>query len=330
MKNKILKSTHEGILNLGNAEIEVAVLENGKRIITQSGVFKALDRPARGNARVIGIPVFMDAQNLQPFIDEELKGVINKVTYLNKNGKTQEGYDASILPLVSDLYLKARESGAIVNQNQLETAKKAEILVRSLAKVAITALIDEATGYQYDRERDELQKILKLYISAELLKWQKTFPDSYYMEIFRLNGWNYTLQDIKKRPGVIGTWTNKIIYEQLPEGVLDELRKKTPKSESGNFTARLFQSLTPDTGHPHLSAQLNQVIAIMRVSDNWQHFIQNFNKMLDRKNAHLQLKSEDLEYNPNNDKKQDNTSTFDKQLKGLLNVLPPKKDDSNR
>ncbi len=30
-------------------------------------------RPARGNSRVIGIPVFMDAKNLQAFIDEDLR-----------------------------------------------------------------------------------------------------------------------------------------------------------------------------------------------------------------------------------------------------------------
>lgn len=65
-----LKATHEGVLRLANSELDVAVLENGQRIITHNGVFRALDRPARGNARVIGIPAFMDAKNLQPFIDE--------------------------------------------------------------------------------------------------------------------------------------------------------------------------------------------------------------------------------------------------------------------
>lgn len=270
----------------------------------------------------------MDAQNLQPFINEELRAVIDKVEYINKNGKVLEGFDANILPLVSDLYLRAREAGVITNPNQLATAKKAEILVRSLAKVAITALIDEATGYQYDRERDELQKILKIYISEELLKWQKTFPDTYYIEIFRLNGWNYTIRDIQKRPGVIGKWTNKIIYEQLPKGILEELKKKTPKSSSGNYTSRFFQSLTLDTGHPHLSAQLNQVIAIMRISDNWQEFINNFNKMVSRKNGQLELKFEDLEYKPEIEDKTKITN-FDKQLKGLLNVPPPRKENND-
>ena len=60
----MLKATHEGKLQIGNMELSVAVLEDGTRIIKQSDVFKALGRPARGNARVIGIPTFMDAKNL--------------------------------------------------------------------------------------------------------------------------------------------------------------------------------------------------------------------------------------------------------------------------
>nr|WP_255489844.1 P63C domain-containing protein [Dysgonomonas sp. 25] len=38
------------------------------------------------------------------------------------------------------------------------------------------------------------------------------FPDTFYYEIFRLKGWDYTVSGIKKRPGVIGTWTKELIY----------------------------------------------------------------------------------------------------------------------
>ena len=291
---KILKATHEGTLKLGGTELDVAVLENGQRIITQTGVFKALDRPTRGNSRVIGIPVFMDAKNLQPFIDEDLRKVINKVEYLDKKGKTQQGFDANILPLVSDLYLKAREAGVITAANQRETARKAEILVRSLARVGITALVDEATGYQYERERDALQIVLKAYIGEELLKWQKTFPDTFYQEIFRLHKWDYTVKGINKRPGVIGKWTNQFIYEQLPKGVLEELKAKTPKTPEGKYKAKFFQSLTPDIGHPKLNSQIYEVVGIMKISDNWQDFISNFNRKLNREKGLLEINFDNI------------------------------------
>ncbi len=275
---KKLKATHEGKLKLGDSELDVAVLEDGTRVITQAAVFKALDRPVRGTTRVIKIPTFMDAKNLQPFISKDLEAVIKKVEYKNLNGKDQEGFDANIIPLVSDLYLRAREAGEL-HPSQHATAMKAEILVRSLAKLGITALVDEATGYQYERERDELQKILKSYVSEELLPWQKTFPDEFYIQIFRLKGWDYNTKSIKRRPGVVGHWTNNLIYKQLPPGVLEELKSKTPKSEAGNYTARLFQSLTSDIGSPHLQNQLVSVITLMKISKDWDDFMNKFNQL---------------------------------------------------
>ncbi|MET0462244.1 MAG: P63C domain-containing protein [Chitinophagaceae bacterium] len=331
-KEKLLKATHEGLLQLGNADLEVAVLENGQRIIGYNAVFKALDRPSRGNSRMIGVPAFMDAQNLQPFIDEGLRGVISKVDYTDKNGKVQAGFDANILPLVSDLYLKAREAGAITLTTQLETAKKAEILVRSLAKVAISALIDEATGYQYVREKDELQKILRAYIAEELLPWQKRFPDVFYKELFRLNGWDYTVNGIKRRPGVIGTWTNKLVYEQLPDGVLEELKAKTPKSQSGNYTARFFQSLTADTGDPHLTAQIQQVVTLFQLSDNMQHMWSQFEKLKIRQSGQLELPfqfddsghTKEPHYEPNK------LSGFNNKLRKALDYNPKKEGEDEK
>lgn len=317
MSNKILKATHEGILTLGNAELNVAVLENGQRIITQTAVFKALGRDARGNARIDQIPAFMDAKNIQEFVDEEVKSLIKRVDYLDRNNKQQQGYDAKILPAVAEIYLKARDKDVLI-KTQLDTAKKAEILIRSLARMAIEALVDEATGYQYVREKDALQLILKAYINKELLKWQKTFPDTFYYEIFRLNGWDYTINGIKKRPGVIGKWTNELIYNQLPKGVLDELKEKTPKNEAGNYTARFFQSLTPNVGHPALNAQLYKVIGIMQISSGWNEFKSNFNRMVDRNNGQLEIDFDRIEKSIDNEEKSQ-LSDFNKSLLGAIN-----------
>ncbi|WP_236846049.1 P63C domain-containing protein [Campylobacter devanensis] len=268
----ILKSLADGILKIGDTELDVSVLDNGDRVITHSAVFRALGREPRGNSRIDQIPAFMDAKNLQSLISSDLQCLIKRVPYLDKNGKEKEGYKADILPLVADLYLKARDK-EILTANQHDTAKKAEMLIRSLARVGITALVDEATGYQYERERDELQKILKAYISEELLKWEKRFPDDFYKEIFRLNGWDFTVSGIKKRPGVIGKWTNTLIYNELPAGVLQELKENTPKN------ARYHQRLTPDIGQPNLTAQIYKVIGIMQSSDNMQEMWERFKKI---------------------------------------------------
>lgn len=161
--------------------------------------------------------------------------------------------------------------------------------------------------------------------SSELLPWQRQFPDTFYREIFRLNGWDYTYKTIKERPSVVGKWTNMIIYNQLPKGVLDELKIKTPKSESGNYVTRFHQSLTTDIGQPHLQAQLNSVISVMEISDNWKQFISLFNKLVDRRAGQTELVFSDLEPQPET-KKIENPTGFDRLLKGVSSVLPENKE----
>lgn len=333
MKKIILKATHEGKITIGENELAVAVLEDGTRVITQSAVFKAFGRTKRGrmkdDIRVPNMPAFIDANNVQPYINQDLRAVLNTITYLSKNGNESTGYDANILPLMCKMYLDARQE-KVLKIAQLPLARASEILLLGLSKIGITALVDEATGYQYEREKDALQIILKAFINEELLKWQKMFPDTFYFEIFRLNKWDYTVNGINKRPGVIGKWTKELIYKQLPKGVLEELKLKTPKSELGNYTARFFQSLTPDIGHPALTAQIYKVIGIMNISNTWDEFKNSFNRMVDRANGQVELNFEAIEKSIENEEittKPIKLNSFDTKLKKALS-FNPKNDDT--
>lgn len=290
--NKKLKATHEGKVTIGENELSVAVLEDGTRIITQSAVFRAFGRTKRGRAkgdiRVLNRPAFVDAKNLQPFIGDGLDAVLTTIKYISINDNITEGYNAEILPKLCKVYLDARENKKLVTQ-QLPLARASEILLIALSKVGITALVDEATGYQYEREQDELQQILKAYISEELLPWQKKFPDIFYKELFRLNGWDFTVKGIKKRPGVIGKWTRTLIYNELPKGVLNELEKNTPKNEKGKKTVHMHRLLTDDIGNPHLKAQINQMVTLFQLSDDMKHMWNQFEKLKMRQSGQLEL-----------------------------------------
>lgn len=298
--NEPLKATHEGELKLGEKTLNCAVLDDGTRVLSASAVFEAFDRPRKGKSnedyRVDQMPSFINANNLQPFVNSDLRGWTELIEYQSKSGTIKTGYNARILRGLCKVYIDAKHSGELL-KSQERFVVIAETLLYALSDIGITALVDEATGYQYDREKDALQVILKAYISDELLKWQQKFPDSFYFEIFRLNGWDYTVSSIKKRPGVVGTWTNELIYKQLPKGVLEELKERTPKSEAGNYTARFFQSLTPDIGHPSLTAQIYKVIGIMSISNTWAEFKYNFNKMVDRNNGQTEIDFDNIEMN---------------------------------
>ena len=98
-------------------------------------------------------------------------------------GGQRKGVDATLLPEICEVWLAARDAGVLQTQ-QLRIADNADVLMRGLARVGVTALVDEATGYQYIRDRDELHRILEAYISKELLPWAKRFPDEFYKEMF--------------------------------------------------------------------------------------------------------------------------------------------------
>lgn len=342
--SEILKATYGATdkpLNINGIEIPCYVLEDGQRVLVQSGLLKSLGMSTGGASKAGSrkIDEFIDNSAIKPFINSELRHRVNHaINFKTPNGTNATGYEATILVDICDAVLQCKKEGKLL-KNQYHIAEQAEMLIRSFAKVGIIALVDEATGYQYDREKDELQKVLSAYIAKELLPWQKRFPDEFYIEIFRLNGWDFTVNGIKKRPGVIGTWTKKLIYNLLPKGVLENLESKTPKSISGNKTARLHQSLTLDIGEPHLEKQLISVITLMNISDSWNEFLKNFGKKFQKElievaqsniNAKPQKKLSAEQYLLFDEQTEEaqpmQLDAFDTQLKGLLSVPPPKKD----
>lgn len=293
--NRVINARYEGELRLSDSAdpLTVAVLEDGTRLISRNAIFRAFGRTKRGRAiaenRAENLPSFADAKNLQPFIGDELYDILTTpIKCKTIAGPIIDGYRAEILPLLCDAYLEADKNGKLT-ASQKPLSEASLIIVRSLSKIGIIALIDEATGYQYDRESDELQKILRAYISEELLPWQKKFPDVFYKELFRLNGWDFTVRGIKKRPGVIGKWTKTLIYNELPKGVLEELEMKTPINKRGKKKTQMHRLLTEDIGNPHLTAQINQMITLFQLSDNMEHMWQQFEKLKHRQSGQLEL-----------------------------------------
>jgi len=323
-----LKATHQGELDLNGFSISCAVLEDGTRILVNRSLATALGIKGSGaywqkkkEEKGALLPEYVSAKYLEPYIDADLKEkLLNPIYYKGSKDPDMEGIPASLLADICNIYVKANEKGALKNNTHI--AENAYKIILAFARVGITALVDEATGYQYDREKDELQKILKAYISEELLPWQKRFPDEFYIELFRLNKWDFTVNGIKKRPGVVGRWTNTLVYEQLPTGVIAELRVKTPKN------ARLHQSLTLDVGEPNLTAQINQILTIFRLSDNMKEMWSNFKRMNDRKNGIMELpfdfddEGSTIPIDP--PIVDEPNTTFDKNLKKALDYNPKK------
>lgn len=295
------QATHVGTIEIGDKQISCAVLENGRRLLTQETFLIAVGRAgkARGDKGSVklnrnpveSLPPFL-SENLRPFFGDDLQQAV-PIVFRTLRGIKAYGYDAELLPMVCEVYLKARDAGALM-PNQEHLAKACDVLMRGLARVGIIALVDEATGYQETRARDELNRILERYISAELLPWTKKFPDAFFKEIYRLHGWEYKPGSYK-RPGYVGTLINELIYNQLPPGVLPELRRKNPVMPKGYRKYKHFQFLTEETGNPHLDKQIVSVMTLMRVSDNKEMFHKLFEKAFPKAYEQLSLFSDEDE-----------------------------------
>lgn len=272
----IPKAECVGELKLGDSVIQCAVLPDGKRLLSQRGVGFALGRKRGGSDAGGEVPFYMKANNLKPFISNDLLAVVSEpITYRHgQGGGVAFGIEASILPKICDVWLKARDAGVLL-KSQAAAAKRADILMRALAEVAIVALVDEATGYQDLRARNALAKILEAFVEKELQPWTKTFPESFYQEIFRLRGWSYkALAKGQKpaRPGVLGKYTNNLIYERLAPGIYDELQRVNPKTGRSR-KAHHHRWFTPELGHPKLAAHIEAITALAKASNSWEHFM---------------------------------------------------------
>lgn len=271
------QATHEGDLHLGDYILHCAVLEDGRRVLTQSDFMRALGRARQAKGRSyydgdVNLPAFLTAKNLKPHIEPELYISSSQIEFKPLRGAKAFGYSAELLPKVCDVFLKARDAGDLV-PGQGHIARQADVLMRALAHVGIAALVDEATGYQEVRDRLALQKILEKYITDEWAKWTRTFPEDFYKHLFRLKGMEYPPHDKAKKPSYVGHWTNDIVYSRLAPGVLEALRKVNPRSESsGTRKRKHHQHLTPDYGHPALKEHLSNVIFLMKTCGSDSEF----------------------------------------------------------
>lgn len=281
---EVPKATHQGELIIDDITIPCAVLEDGRRVISEHGVTTALGSRSGASKRLkkttendgAPLPIFLAPSQLKEHITNELlEGPLQPIIF--KNGRRHVvGYNAEVLPAACDVWLRAREAGHLQKQ-QLGRAQNAEILMRGLARVGIVALIDEATGYQYERDRNELHKLLAVYLSEERLAWAKRFPDEFYRQIYRLRKWPWP-SGVRRTP-LLGKITNKIVYERLPNGVLEELQNRNPaKPGTGKRKWKHHQFLSEDIGQPDLRDHLLQLIAIMRISSSWPAFEINLKK----------------------------------------------------
>ncbi len=304
---------YEGTLNLGENKLPCYVLEDGTRVLSgrkMQEILKVVD----GNISGTKLPQFLSNSILKPFIFNNKDAAHFDPIICFKGKQRINGYEATVLTDICEAILRARRSGVKMTERQQIVANQCEILLSSFAKIGIIALIDEATGYQNEREHFELQKILSAYISEEILKWQLTFTDDFYREVYRLWGLPFIPKYIKNKPSFIGKLTTKYIYDLLPDGVVDKIKEKTGKTDKGNWKYKWHQSLTPEIGREHLKKQIIEVTTLMSISKSKSEFNELFERKYNAKPIQLELEfNEDI-----NEVKSKSNDDFDKGIDKII------------
>lgn len=274
-------ATHGSIdhpLTLGDVDIPCYVLEDGMRVVSLRGLVAGLGmssgKTSTGDTRIVA---FVESAAIKKHATTDLTAALNTpIKFLPPHGgRSAYGYPATLLVDICEAVLAARADGTLTAY-QLTVANQCEVLVRGFARVGIIALVDEATGYQRDRAKDALAKVLEAFVAKELQPYMRTFPAEYYEEMFRLRGLPYPPTNPKFRPQYFGVLTNDIVYERLAPGLLEEMKRQAAKDEK---KAHLHRRLTVEVGHPRLKEHLASVVTAMKLSNDYPDFINKLNRV---------------------------------------------------
>jgi len=255
-----------GKLAIGNVEFNVYVLDNRKRVMAQREVVRALTGKLSGD-----LPRLLEGEGLSDFID--VANLLAQTISFSIPGTQYKaiGYEATLLLDICDAYLRARDEKKLTGR-QLKLARQAEIITRACARVGITALIDEATGYQEFRQKQELQLKLQAFIAEDLQEWAVMFQPEFWFELARLEGIHYSP---RSRPLRWGKYIMAFVYDAIDADVGKELRKKNPDP---HYKQNHHQWMK-EFGKQKVHDQIERVVTIMKLCENMEDFRQKFAKV---------------------------------------------------
>ncbi len=244
-----------GQIDLGGNDLDCYVLDDETRVLSSGSTTKAIANVERGS-----LQDYIGQKALKPFINKDK--ILQETIKFSIPGTqwTAIGVTTEHFELICRGYVQALYEGANLTDRQKEIAIKCAILTTGLTRTGLDALVDEATGYQYERAEDALQIKLKAFIAEELRAWEKTFPDDLWEEFGRLTGWKTPL---KSRPKWWGKLVTELIYDTLDEDVAKYLKENKPTAGT-----RWHQQLTENHGVRQLVSRCYEVIGMSKTCDD--------------------------------------------------------------
>jgi hypothetical protein len=290
---RLPKATHWGELAIGNALLPAYVLDDGSRVFSLKGVVVGLIETDGGQ-----LAEYLKVRALRDFLPDDLKpaedGSIPALIRFD-TGAGQGHFRYAIgLPVERFMDLCSAYSEALMHHltpdndfsltsRQIEIAQKAVSFQRACAKVGIVAMVDEITGYQYERAEDALRLKLNLFLSEEMRKWDRTFPDQLWVEFGRLTRWS---GPVHSRPKYWGKLVMELIYGYMDADVAKWLKENAPKPIHGQ---NYHQWLNSQYGLKKLTEHIWLVIGMAAACDTMTELQERMGQRFGRYPMQLQL-----------------------------------------
>lgn len=258
--SKVIKS---GVLEIFN-DLPCYVLSDGQRVFRLSNLTKALrdkEHGKFGNYLAASNIVKYLPERLRPLTDENHDRTPQGVMEFEFDGKIEKGYNSEDFMDVCSAFVTANLNNEKLSEAQQEIVKNANKFILATAKIGIVALIDEATGYQAERNSKELQLKMKYFLVDDMNKareWEKTFPDELWYEFGRLTNWKGSL---KLRPKYWSKLVNALIYRLLDKDIAEFLKNNKPPKYTGQ---KYFQWLNEGYGIKELTQHMWQIIGMAK------------------------------------------------------------------
>ncbi|MBI4304459.1 MAG: hypothetical protein HY665_09020 [Chloroflexi bacterium] len=258
---------YRGVLRLLDREIPCYVLDDDQRVIGRLATTEMLT----GIKRQGDFESYIRATNLRPFIDVDnisSRMVSFRVSEVESLPIEVKGLPHDVLLAVCRGFMKALEAsnnpatGVKLTPRQRDIAIQAGLFLSACSDIGLISLIDEATGYQYDRAQDALEVKLRAFLTDEMRQWEKTFPDELWLEFGRLTGWH---GPVHLRPKYWGKLVIELVYEYLDSDVAKWLRENAPEPRHGQ---NYHQWLSSQFGLRKLMEHIWKLIGIAKTCEN--------------------------------------------------------------
>lgn len=203
-------------------------------------------------------------------------------------GLEEHYYDSALLVDFANEIINLNAQG-VLDESWRDNALRCRHFIQASAKIGVSSLIDEATGYAKLKADYEYRQMFEKYISDTKSSWMLEFKEPFFNGIYKI----YNLRRIgRNHPSFFGTFILKYIYYPLAGSnglILKKLDEKDPYVSHKGRSCRLHQYLSEELGKPALRDQLVEVTTLLKVSRDKDWFKRMFMELHPKIGDQLEL-----------------------------------------